>query len=83
MFNSEARIWVVYFWTIASNIGLIIGPIMSSYIIEALDWSVSSYSFLNSIVLTDSLGDGSFISMRLSSGLILDFSALSGSPDAP
>ncbi|KAJ5103500.1 hypothetical protein N7532_004029 [Penicillium argentinense] len=38
IFNSQARIWVVYFWTIASNIGLIIGPIMSSHIIEALNW---------------------------------------------
>ncbi|KAJ5692855.1 hypothetical protein N7462_002278 [Penicillium macrosclerotiorum] len=38
MFNSQARIWVVFFWTIASNIGLIIGPIMSSHIIELLNW---------------------------------------------
>ncbi|KAJ5155876.1 hypothetical protein N7492_008679 [Penicillium capsulatum] len=38
MFNSQARIWVFYCWTIASTIGLIIGPVMSSYIIEALDW---------------------------------------------
>ncbi|KAF7719750.1 MFS-type transporter [Penicillium ucsense] len=38
MFNSKARIWVIFFWTVASNIGLIIGPITSSYIIELLDW---------------------------------------------
>jgi hypothetical protein len=38
MFNSQARIWVVFFWTVASNIGLIIGPIMSSHVIELLDW---------------------------------------------
>lgn len=38
MFNSQARIWVVFWWTIASNIGLIIGPIMSSHIIAILDW---------------------------------------------
>lgn len=38
MFDSQARIWVVYFWTVASNIGLICGPIMSSYIIEGLNW---------------------------------------------
>lgn len=38
MFNSQARIWVVFFWTVASNIGLIIGPIMSSHIIELLNW---------------------------------------------
>lgn len=38
LFDTRARIWVVFFWTVASNIGLIIGPIMSSFIIEALDW---------------------------------------------
>ncbi|KAI2792833.1 hypothetical protein POX_b02876 [Penicillium oxalicum] len=38
MFNSQARIWVVFSWTVASNIGLIIGPITSSYVIELLDW---------------------------------------------
>lgn len=41
MFDSQARIWVVFCWTVASNIGLIIGPIMSSHIIEVLDWYVS------------------------------------------
>lgn len=38
MFNSRGRIWAMYYWTIASNIGLVLGPIMSSYIIEDLDW---------------------------------------------
>lgn len=41
MFNSHARIWTMYYWTIASNIGLILGPIMSSYIIAGLDWYVA------------------------------------------
>lgn len=46
MFNSQARIWVVFFWTVASNIGLIVGPIMSSHIIELLDWyELPTYSF--------------------------------------
>ncbi|OJJ32668.1 hypothetical protein ASPWEDRAFT_60982 [Aspergillus wentii DTO 134E9] len=38
LFRSKERIWVVFIWMIASNIGLIIGPIMSSYIIASLDW---------------------------------------------
>ncbi|KAJ5577672.1 uncharacterized protein N7459_006636 [Penicillium hispanicum] len=38
MFNSQARIWVIFGWTVASNIGLIVGPIMSSYIIELINW---------------------------------------------
>lgn len=38
MFNSRGRIWAMYYWTIASNIGLVIGPILSSFVIAALDW---------------------------------------------
>ncbi|KAJ6166875.1 hypothetical protein N7470_002322 [Penicillium chermesinum] len=38
MFNSQARIWVVFFWTIASNIGLMIGPVVSSYVVASLHW---------------------------------------------
>jgi hypothetical protein len=46
MFNSQGRIWVVFFWTVASNIGLIVGPIMSSHIIELLNWyELPTYPF--------------------------------------
>ena len=38
MFCSQARIWAVFVWTVASNIGLIVGPIMSSFIIDLLNW---------------------------------------------
>lgn len=38
LFNSQARIWAIYWWTIASNIGLIVGPIMSSHIVAYLNW---------------------------------------------
>ncbi|KAJ5760522.1 hypothetical protein N7520_007678 [Penicillium odoratum] len=38
LFDTKARIWVVFFWTVASNIGLIIGPIMSSFIVQDLNW---------------------------------------------
>ncbi|KAJ5918752.1 hypothetical protein N7454_009896 [Penicillium verhagenii] len=38
LFDIKERIWVVFFWTVASNIGLIIGPIMSSFVIEGLNW---------------------------------------------
>lgn len=41
MFNCHARIWTMYYWTVASNIGLILGPIMSSYMIAGLDWYIS------------------------------------------
>ncbi|CAI7597405.1 unnamed protein product [Penicillium glandicola] len=45
MFNSHARIWAMYYWTVASNIGLILGPIMSTYIIAGLDWRWNFYIF--------------------------------------
>ncbi|KAJ5333636.1 Major facilitator superfamily domain general substrate transporter [Penicillium brevicompactum] len=45
MFNSRGRIWAMYYWTIASNIGLVIGPILSSFVIAALDWRWNFYVF--------------------------------------
>ncbi|KAJ5132529.1 hypothetical protein N7448_006687 [Penicillium atrosanguineum] len=38
LFNSQARVWAIYWWTVASNIGLIVGPIMSSHIVAYLNW---------------------------------------------
>ncbi|PWY92312.1 MFS general substrate transporter [Aspergillus heteromorphus CBS 117.55] len=38
MFDIRDRIWTIFFWTIASNIGLIFGPITSIAIIENLSW---------------------------------------------
>ena len=41
LFDSQARIWIIFFWTAASNVGLIIGPIMSSHVIAVLHWYVA------------------------------------------
>ncbi|KAL5333296.1 major facilitator superfamily domain-containing protein [Aspergillus crustosus] len=38
MFNSEARIWLVFTWALVTNTGLCLGPIMSIYIIAHLNW---------------------------------------------
>ena len=38
MCDAETRIWVVYGYTIAGMIGLVMGPIYSSYITEVLGW---------------------------------------------
>lgn len=38
LFNSRERIWVIFGWTVASNCGLIIGPIMGTHIIAGLNW---------------------------------------------
>lgn len=58
MFNSQARIWVIFWWTIASNIGLIIGPIMSSHIIAFLNWYAEPVRFQPEHLLTEHVGDG-------------------------
>lgn len=56
MFNSQARIWTMYYWTVASNIGLILGPIMSSYIIASLDWYVTlNYSLCKFLTTTQAM----------------------------
>ncbi|KAJ5290147.1 uncharacterized protein N7443_010400 [Penicillium atrosanguineum] len=38
MFNSKDRVWLVFIWALASNIGLTLGPIMSTYITVELGW---------------------------------------------
>ncbi|GKZ81999.1 hypothetical protein AnigIFM56816_006529 [Aspergillus niger] len=38
MFNSRSRIWTTFLWTIASNVGLLIGPIISILVVEILHW---------------------------------------------
>lgn len=38
MFNSKARIWMIFLWAMAANFGLSMGPVMSSYITERLSW---------------------------------------------
>lgn len=38
MFNARDRIWMVCIWAITSNLGLIVGPILSIYVVADLDW---------------------------------------------
>ncbi|KAL4935105.1 hypothetical protein BDV06DRAFT_137543 [Aspergillus oleicola] len=38
MFNSKDRIWMIFTWTLMANLGLVLGPIMSAYIIASLSW---------------------------------------------
>ncbi|KAJ5887813.1 hypothetical protein N7495_007854 [Penicillium taxi] len=52
MFNSQDRIWVMFFWTVASNIGMIIGPIMSSHLIELLNWRWVFYVYAIALGIT-------------------------------
>ena len=40
LFDAETRIWVVYSYTISGMIGLVMGPIYSSYVTEVVGWYV-------------------------------------------
>lgn len=41
MFNSRGRVWLIFLWVLMANLGLVLGPIMSVYIIVHLSWCVS------------------------------------------
>lgn len=36
--NAKDRIWFIFLWSMISNLGLALGPIMSAYIIAGLGW---------------------------------------------
>ena len=38
MWDSRARVWLIFAWGTTANLGMIVGPIMSAYIIPALGW---------------------------------------------
>ena len=38
MFNSGSRIWMMYAWLVAANLGLSIGPVYGAYVTEAWGW---------------------------------------------
>jgi MFS family permease len=38
MLDAHSRIWGIFAWTSASNTGLVLGPIFSSYVTGALGW---------------------------------------------
>ena len=44
MFNSGPRIWMVYVWSMAANLGFCIGPIVGAYITAGINWFASSAS---------------------------------------
>ena len=38
LYNSETRIWIIYIYTLAGNMGLVLGPIYSSYVTAYAGW---------------------------------------------
>lgn len=67
MFNSKDRIWVICVWAIVANLGLIAGPILSTFITADLGW----YGYpihpthVSWVWLTVVPGDGYFMWPRL------------------
>ncbi|PYH87343.1 MFS multidrug transporter [Aspergillus ellipticus CBS 707.79] len=55
MFDIRDRVWTVFLWTIASNVGLIIGPITSTAIIENLHWRWVFYIYTIILSILSSL----------------------------
>lgn len=46
LFNARDRVWVIYCWAMVANLGMLLGPIFSTYITAELGWFVSSLSLL-------------------------------------
>jgi MFS family permease len=46
MYGPERRVWTIFAWGVAANIGLTIGPIYSTYISKAIGWYVNFQAVL-------------------------------------
>lgn len=49
MFDTEDRIWMVFLWAVIANLGLVLGPIMSTYVTYSLGW-LGLFPFTTQIV---------------------------------
>ena len=38
IFDSEGRVWAIFAWTTASNVGLASGPIVAAYLVVYAGW---------------------------------------------
>ncbi|RAL02525.1 putative MFS multidrug transporter [Aspergillus ibericus CBS 121593] len=38
IFNSRERVWVVCIWTMFANLGLVVGPILSTFVVADTNW---------------------------------------------
>lgn len=37
-FNSRERVWVICLWTMFANLGLVVGPILSTFVVAYTHW---------------------------------------------
>jgi len=56
MYGSENRVWTMFAWGVAANVGLAVGPIYSTYICETIGWYGDARDGVG-ILLTNA-GDG-------------------------
>ncbi|PYH45951.1 putative MFS multidrug transporter [Aspergillus saccharolyticus JOP 1030-1] len=38
LFNSRERVWMICIWVQAANLGMVVGPILSTFVVADLDW---------------------------------------------
>lgn len=38
LLDNEGRMWVLFFWALTTNLGLVLGPIYASYVAVSLNW---------------------------------------------
>ncbi|RAL12442.1 putative MFS multidrug transporter [Aspergillus homomorphus CBS 101889] len=38
LFNSRQRVWMICIWVQAANLGMVVGPILSTFVVADLDW---------------------------------------------
>jgi len=38
LYNSKDRIWMIFLWAMVANMGMCVGPIISTYLAEHLGW---------------------------------------------
>lgn len=45
MYTQRPRLWLLSFWNCSTMLGIAVGPIYGSYIVDAIGWSVSRRAF--------------------------------------
>ena len=40
LFGAEGRIWALFCWALATNLGVVIGPVYASYVAVSLNWYI-------------------------------------------
>jgi MFS family permease len=48
MFNAGHRIWMIFAWLMAANLGLALGPIYGAFVVKYLGWYVNSKKSIGS-----------------------------------